>query len=122
MILRTLILAVLLLIALPAFAQAPTDVFELLSLIMRWISSIFPVLIGCIVVVIFWNLSQFVLHADDERERSKYKQFMIWSVVGMFLILSFWGIVYAITNSFFGSTENPLLENPRYMDKNGRIF
>jgi formate hydrogenlyase subunit 3/multisubunit Na+/H+ antiporter MnhD subunit len=89
---------------------------------MRWISSIFPVLIGCIVVVIFWNLSQFVLHADDERERSKYKQFMIWSVVGMFLILSFWGIVYAITNSFFGSTENPLLENPRYMDKNGRIF
>ena len=104
-----------------AFAQVD-DVFDLLRLVADSLGGLIPVLLGIIMVVIFWNLAQFVLHAGDEREREKYKQFMIWGVVSVFLIISFWGIIYAITNSFFGNNQNPMLGNPEYIDKNGSII
>ncbi len=103
---------------LTVFAQAPRDAFDLVGRVVYWVGSIIPVLLGFIVIVIFWNLGQFILHAGDERERDKYKQFMIWGVVAVFLIVSFWGVVYAIASSFFGDFP-ALLENPVYVDKNG---
>jgi membrane protease YdiL (CAAX protease family) len=103
-----------------AFAQIPPrDAFGVVALVAGWISRIIPALLGFILLIIFWNLGQFILHSGEERERDKYKQFMVWGVIGMFLILSFWGIVYAITRSFFQSTTNPVLGNPGYVDKNG---
>jgi uncharacterized membrane protein YidH (DUF202 family) len=101
-----------------ACAQVPGNVFELMTLILSWFNRLIPFLIGVTLLIIFWNLTQFVLHAGEEREREKYKQFMIWGVVAVFLIISFWGIVYFIAGSFFGN-NNPMLINPGYADKNG---
>jgi uncharacterized membrane protein len=98
----------------------PNDFFDLAIIIASWFQKLIPVLIGIIVVIVFWNLAQFVLHADDEKEREKYKMFMVWSVVGMFLIVSFWGIIGAIINTFFTSSSNPALARPGYVDKDGR--
>lgn len=111
-------LITLFLVPMLAFAQ-PTDAFGVLGLIASWVAKSIPVLIGFVVLIIFWNLGQFILHAGDEREREKYKQFIIWSVVAMFLIISFWGILNAIVSSFFGSAVNPVLWNPGYVNKNG---
>jgi hypothetical protein len=102
-----------------SFAQVPQDIFGLVGLFLGWFSKIVPFLLAVIVLIVFWNLTQFILHTDDEAEREKYKQFMIWSVVSMFLILSFWGIIAFFVSSFFGSGLNPVLGNPTYIDKNG---
>jgi len=103
-------------------AAVPSDAFEVVGLIASWITRTIPLLLGFILLVIFWNLSQFVLHAGDEKEREKYKQFIVWSVVAMTLIVSFWGIMNAITVSFFGDMDNPMLWNPGYVDKNGNAI
>ncbi len=106
----------------PSIASAQVnDVFDLLGLFAGWLGDIVPVLIGIIMIIIFWNLGQFVLHADDESERDKYKQFMVWSVVAMFLVVSFWGIVYMIANSFFGDSPSAIYGDPVYIDSSGAV-
>ena len=86
--------------------------------IFGWISASIPLLVAVVLAVIFWNLGQFILHAGEERERERYKQFMVWSVVAMFLLLSFWGVVYFLVGSFF-TLGSAGLNTPGYVDKNG---
>jgi heme/copper-type cytochrome/quinol oxidase subunit 3 len=113
-------LGVLLFTPILASAQV-NDAVDLIGLVIGWLGTIVPLLIGVIMVIIFWNMGQFILHAGDERERQKYKQFIIWSVIAMFLIISFWGVVYMIARSFFGDPGSPIYADPVYMNSRGEV-
>jgi len=116
----TVITGILTSFVVPFFVSAQAeDVFDLLGLFAGWLGDIVPLLIGFIVLIIFWNMGQFILHAGDEREREKYKQFIVWSVVAMFLIISFWGIVYFIARSFLGDLGDPIYGNPGFINSSG---
>ena len=114
----SILVATLLLLPEWASAQNVQNVFGLMQRIKSWSLSIVPLAIGIIMIVILWHIGQFVLHAGDERERDEHKKFIIWAVVAVFAILAFWGISYAILNSFFNSGD-PRLGTPGFIDKNG---
>ena len=65
---------------------------------------IIPILVTLAVVIFIWGVSNFVLNAGDEEAREKGKQFMIWGIIALFVIVSVWGIVKLLTTTFgFGS-------------------
>jgi len=46
--------------------------------------------------------------SDDEEARKKGGQAILYGVIGLFAILSIWGLVYLLTNSFqFGQNRLP---------------
>jgi len=46
-----------------------------------------------------WGVAGFVMNADNEEERAKGKNHMIWGVVGMFIMISSYGIINIIANT-----------------------
>ena len=66
------------------------------------INPLIPVLIGIGLIVFFWGIIQFVLNADSEEKRSTGKQHMMWGVIGLFIMVSVWGIIYLLQD-FFGT-------------------
>lgn len=52
------------------------------------------------IVVFLWGLFGLIKGADDPSEREKAKQHVIWGIVGMFIMVSAYGIIYLVLNTF----------------------
>lgn len=63
------------------------------------INVIIPFIVGLAVLVIIWGIFSFISSAGDEEARAKAKSFIIWGIIGVFLMLSVWGLVNILTNS-----------------------
>lgn len=59
------------------------------------------IVVGLAVVLFFWGLVKFLSKAGDEEARAKGKQLMIWGIIAIFIMLSFWGIIIMLQNVFF---------------------
>lgn len=88
----------------PTFSDRIGNPSTLAELIQRFIDLIrfaLPLLIILTLLVFIWGLAKFILNPDSEQERSKAKTIMLWGVFMLFLMVSVWGVVALIQNTFF---------------------
>ena len=64
------------------------------------INPVVAILFTAAIVVFFWGMIQFVYSAGDDTKRNLGKQHMLWGVIGVFIMLSAYGILTLFTNSF----------------------
>src|SRR3989338_7548863 len=87
--------------ALPFVAFAQTkNFFDLVNVAGGIIQVIVPFVIGLAVLVIIWGIFGYITGAGDEEKRGEAKQYIIWGVIGVFIMLSVWGLVNVVVNSF----------------------
>jgi hypothetical protein len=55
--------------------------------------SVVPVLFALALVVFLWGVTQFIMNSADENKRAQGKQFMVWGIIGLFVMFSVWGLV-----------------------------
>jgi len=61
---------------------------------------VIPALIAVAFLVFVYGIFQnFFIGRDDEEAREKGKQLILWSVIGMVLIVSIWGIVNLLSGA-----------------------
>ncbi len=89
-----------------AFAQGvpgPCGVFPGLNGIMCKISEILgyvlPVLVALGVVYFVWGVVQYVINDSDEAKK-KGKDRMIFGIIGLAVIISLWGLVFILVDTF----------------------
>ncbi|HCC05605.1 TPA: hypothetical protein DEP58_04905 [Patescibacteria group bacterium] len=56
-------------------------------------STLVPILLGIALIVFVWGLLVFIAKADNEQERDAGKQKMFWGIIGLFVLVSVWGII-----------------------------
>ena len=90
----------LVLSALPmfAFAAGMADAFSLLALAHKLLNTIIPVLIALAVVYFIWGVIQYTVSTDEEAKTGARGK-IINGLIGLFIIVSFWGIIAIITNT-----------------------
>jgi Type IV secretion system pilin len=47
------------------------------------------------------GMIRFIVTAGDDKSRADGKQLMVWGMISLFVMLSVWGIVQIIENTFF---------------------
>jgi len=77
-------------LSLPGFLQ------RLSGLLDRFV----PFIIGLAVFVILWGIFIYITKATDEEKRAEAKQFIIYGIIGVFVMLSLWGFVNLLLNTF----------------------
>ncbi len=55
--------------------------------------SVIPLIIGIAVATFLWGVVQYVINTDDEAKREKGKQFVVWGLIGLSVMISVWGLV-----------------------------
>jgi len=50
--------------------------------------------------VFLFGVMEFIRGADNEEQRSKGKQHMLWGIIGLLIMLSVFGIITLLTNTF----------------------
>jgi hypothetical protein len=86
-----------------AFA-APANLRELIVLIIEIINDLIVIVAALALLYFFWGLAQFILNAGSEEGRTKGKNVMIWGIIALFVMVSVWGIIAVLNNTFFGTS------------------
>ena len=50
-------------------------------------------------IVFIYGIVKMIINGDDAEARKEGRQVMLYGVIGLFIMLSAWGIVYVIANS-----------------------
>lgn len=64
------------------------------------VNSVVPLLFALAAVGFIWGVIQMVINPDDAEKRKKGKQYMIWGIVALFVMVAMWGLVSVLTNTF----------------------
>ena len=92
-----------------ASCPTPTNVQTFLGFITCIINnSIIPLIFAIAIVMFIWGAVKFfIIEADEEAKRQQGKQFMIWGVVALAVMISVWGLI-SILGTTFGLKVNAL--------------
>ena len=65
------------------------------------IQSVVPLLFAVAIVMFIWGVVQFfIIGAGEEAKREQGKQFMIWGILALAVMVSVWGLVRILGDSF----------------------
>lgn len=84
---------------------------------LTFLEKIIPFLLGIAFVVFLWNVFRyFILNGSSDEGQTKAKSFMLWSIIGFVIIISFWGIVNILVSGL-GLDNRAIV--PDYVCKKG---
>lgn len=87
------------------FAAAPRTFQELVGLFVQIINSTTTVLIVGGIVVYFWGLTTNILKFSEGGSTEKIKNYFIWGIVVLFVMVSVWGIIGLLQSTLFGGNS-----------------
>jgi len=89
------------LLAIPVFAAPPKDFRALIQdvFLAGILKPIVPVLIGLAVVVFIYGVLTVMFSEGGEKKESG-KLYMMWGIIGIFVMVSVWGLVALLGNTF----------------------
>jgi len=64
------------------------------------LNDIVPILMVLATVVFLWGVMQFIYYADNEEKRASGKMFIIYGLIGLFVIIAMWGLVAVLVSTF----------------------
>jgi len=86
-----------------SYAQAAVDMTAFGSTVKPIIDNIiYPVILfvfGLAVIIFVWGALQFIIHGDDPKARETGRLTILYGTLGMFIMVSAWGIIYLISNT-----------------------
>ncbi len=77
-----------------------TTLHGLITLFYAIINTVVPFLIGLGVFVIIYGVFAYLSHAGEEEKRTEARQFVLWGVIGVFIMVSIWGLINILVNTF----------------------
>lgn len=72
----------------------------LMVVIRNILSDAVVLLVGFAVVFFIYGITRYITAGEDEDRRTKMKNLMIYGIIGLFVMVSFWGIVNILINTF----------------------
>lgn len=83
----------------PVLAFAQTTIGSIISDISEIISFLIPIAITAGVLYFIWGVIKYIT-AKDEEKQTEARSTMISGIIGLFVIISVWGLVRVIQNTF----------------------
>ena len=85
-----------------ATCDVGTDVQTFLGFITCIIeNSVIPLIFAVAIVMFIWGaVNFFIINSDEEAKRAQGRQFMIWGIIALTVMVSVWGLVSILGGSF----------------------
>ncbi len=81
-------------------AAVATDFQSLVYFLIGLIQIIIPLLIAIAIIVFFWGIIRYIFAAGNEQVKTSARETMLWGTIALFLMVSVWGILKIIANTF----------------------
>lgn len=87
----------------PFISQAvtsPTTFKGTIDLAVGYIQKLIPIVAALALLVFFWGIAQLILSAGDKGVTEDGKKKVVYGLIGLFVMISIWGIVALLRTSF----------------------
>ncbi len=74
------------------------------------INLIIPLMVAIALIAFFWGLIKYLFAQGNEESKTDGKKIMLWGIVALFVMVSIWGIIRVIADTFniqSGTTITP---------------
>lgn len=98
-----------LLLAMPFVASAQTF-GSILGVINTLVNQLIPLTMALALLAFFWGLVRYIWNSSSEEAKQEGKNIMIAGIVGLFVMVSIWGLVGIIAQTFgvrTGGSQTP---------------
>ena len=89
---------------------------EIVATIGEVIGTLTPIVVALALLFFFWGLAKYILAAGDESKKAEGRSTMIWGVIALFVIVSVWGLVQVLQQTFLGTTSPDGTATPPSVD------
>ncbi len=93
-------------LTLPMLASA-ASLLDTLALANTFLNALIGLFITLAIVVFFWGLIRYVLAAGEAKAEGL--QIMLWGVIAIFVMVSIWGIIRLLQNTFKVTSTDPII-------------
>lgn len=83
----------------PLFVLAQTLSREL-GIFSKIVSALMPFIVGLAVLFFMWGVFQFIRASGNEEELTEGRNRMIYGIIGIFVMVSVWGLVNLLDKTF----------------------
>lgn len=99
-----------------AVAFAAADAFSILAIVQSILNIVIPLLITIAVVYFIWGVIQYTISQDEEAKKNARTK-IIMGLIGLFVIVAFWGILNVLSRTIGVSNDRtpqglPCIPNP----------
>ncbi|HEY9583710.1 MAG TPA: pilin [Candidatus Paceibacterota bacterium] len=93
---------VIAIVVIPIISFAQTrDLGDVVLLVVRYFNYAIYLILGLALLMFVWNVFKyFIKGGEDVTARKEANLYVMWSIIGFFVILSIWGLVRILTNTF----------------------
>lgn len=88
------------------FGATGMKLSDLIGKFVGYLNLILQLMMGLAVVLFVWNVVNFYIKPGSTK-RAEAGQYVMWSLIGFFVILSFWGLVNILISTFDLGTGSP---------------
>jgi len=81
--------------------------YGIIGLANSFVNSLFPFIIALAVLFVLWGTLRYITNGANEEKRGEAKMFILWGIIGIFIMVSIWGLVNLVRNSFNLDTAAP---------------
>ena len=107
----------------PVVAHGISDFAGLVNFITDTIIMSLIKLIGALATLFFlWGVMKFIKDADNPAKRAEGQQFILYGLIGLFVMVSFYGIVRILENTFQLPTNNTSVGSSYPAGKTGSSY
>lgn len=91
----------------PLAAFAATDVSSILTTVSNILNALIPLFMVIATVVFLWGIVRYITAAGDEEKVKEAKSFIMYGLIGLFVMVAVWGLVNVLINTFSLNTAVP---------------
>lgn len=93
--------AVFIILAVPLMASAAPRTFgELVHFLISYINFVIPIIISAAVLLYVYHTGQGIWRMKDGKPDEAWKQGALWGIIAITLMVSLWGILTILANTF----------------------
>lgn len=89
------------------------SISSIINTLKELVNGVIPVLELVAVVVFLWGVIKFIRAGGNEQEIKEAKGYIIYGLIGMFVLISFWGIMNLLAATF-GITPGGNIPIPQF--------
>jgi|GEM_PF-2919962 len=84
---------------------APQNIVQLIGRVRALANALVPFIIALTVLAVLWGVFLYVTKGGEEEKRAEGKQFILYGIIALFIMVSLWGLVNLLHETF-GLTES----------------
>ena len=74
--------------------------------------SVIPLIFALALVMFIWGVVQYVINTSEEAKKEKGRQFMLWGIIALAVMVSVWGLVHIFGATFGIDFAIPHVKSP----------